>query len=167
MGGADPLEKTLMLGKIEGRRRRGPQRMRWLDGITDAMGTNLGKLWEMVRDREAWCTAVHGDIDPGTRAGPGLVQQGVCAHTWRKGWWPRPAALRRILAAAARDWCGAQAAQGVSGGPTRWLPPPALPVPAGGPLLHRDLPESSHQARLQVHSSSSESSSVTGGPSAD
>ena len=66
---ADSLEKTLMLAKIEGRRRRGSQRMRWLDGITDSMYMNLGRLQEMVRAREAWRAAVHGVVKSCTRLG--------------------------------------------------------------------------------------------------
>ena len=67
MGRTDSLEKTLMLGKIEGRRRRGRQRMRWLDGITNSIEMSLGKLWELVVDRKAWHTAVHADTKNQTR----------------------------------------------------------------------------------------------------
>ena len=79
----DSLEKSLILGKIEGRRRRGCQRMRWLDWITDAMNMNSGRLWEMVRDRKPWCAVVHGVTKSQTQLVTEQQQQvrGL-AHEW-------------------------------------------------------------------------------------
>ena len=122
--------KTLMLGKIEGRRRRGWQRMRWLDGITDSMGTNLSKLQEMVKDREAWCAAVHGVAKSQTRLN--WLNRHACHPTW--GYFERPILASNLpmrLAGMSLGHRRAVSSQ-LSFSPSCFLPPPChllLPSP--------------------------------------
>ena len=103
----DSLEKTLMLGKIEGRRRKGRQRMRWLDGITDSLDTSLGKLWELVMDREAWRAAVHGVAKSRTQLSDWTelnwtesLKKEMATHctilAWRIPWTEEPAGLQSM-----------------------------------------------------------------------
>ena len=92
---ADSLEKTLILGKIEGRRRRGRQRMRWLDGITDTTDTSFSQLWESVKDREVWCAVVRGVTKSQTRLSGQTTNDESVSHTGKKGGYLRTSISRQ------------------------------------------------------------------------
>ena len=92
---ADSLEKTLILGKIEGRRRRGRQRMRWLDGITDTTDTRFSQLWESVKDREVWCAVVRGVTKSQTRLSDRTTNDESVSHTGKKGGYLRTSISRQ------------------------------------------------------------------------